>query len=99
MKRPCGRITGRRVCRSCGAVYHIDLNPPQRPGVCDIDGGELYQREDDKPETVQNRLYVYYKQTSPLVGYYFAKELLTQIDGSQSIDDVFEKLLTLVKDV
>ncbi len=93
------RITGRRICRSCGAVYHIDLNPPQQTGVCDIDGGELYQREDDKPETVQNRLYVYYKQTSPLVGYYFAKALLTQIDGSQSIDNVFEKLLTLVDGV
>ncbi len=93
------RITGRRICRSCGAVYHVDLNPPQQPDVCDIDGGELYQREDDKPETVQNRLYVYYKQTSPLVGYYFAKALLTQIDGSQSIDDVFEKLSTLVERV
>ncbi len=51
------RITGRRVCRSCGAVYHIDFNPPKQEGVCDVDGGELYQRDDDKPDTVRNRLY------------------------------------------
>lgn len=82
------RITGRRVCRSCGAVYHVDFNPPKVEGKCDRDGGELYQRDDDKPETVRNRLYVYYKQTSPLVGYYFAQSLLIQIDGAQEIDKV-----------
>ena len=70
------RITGRRVCRNCGAVFHEEFNPPAKSGICDVDGGELYQRDDDKPETVRNRLFVYYKQTSPLVGYYFAKELL-----------------------
>lgn len=82
------RITGRRVCRSCGAVYHIDYNPPQQEGRCDIDQGELYQRDDDKPETVQNRLYVYYKQTSPLIGYYFAQDLLVELDGARPIEDV-----------
>jgi adenylate kinase len=82
------RITGRRVCRTCGAVYHVDANPPQREGVCNVDGGELYQRDDDTPETVRNRLYVYYKQTSPLVGYYFAKGILVEIDGAQAIDGV-----------
>lgn len=82
------RITGRRVCRSCGAVYHVDFNPPAKEGVCDIDGGELYQRDDDKPDTVRNRLYVYYKQTAPLVGYYFAKGLLAEVDGGQPIDQV-----------
>lgn len=86
------RITGRRVCRSCGALYHVDFNPPKEEGVCDVDGGELYQRDDDKPETVRNRLYVYYKQTSPLVGYYFAKQLLITIDGNQPIDAVFAAL-------
>ena len=87
------RITGRRVCRSCGAVYHVDFNPSQVDGVCDLDGGELYQRDDDKPDTVRNRLYVYYKQTSPLVGYYFAQELLLEVDGAQPIDDVKAALL------
>lgn len=86
------RITGRRVCRVCGAVYHIEFNPPQQEGVCDVDGGELYQREDDKPETVRNRLYVYYKQTSPLIGYYFCKGLLVEIDGAQAIEDVQKEL-------
>ncbi len=91
------RITGRRVCRSCGAVYHIEFNPPQVANVCDIDGGELYQRDDDKPETVRNRLYVYYKQTSPLVGYYYAKSLLAEIDGAQPIESVQAELLSLLK--
>lgn len=87
------RITGRRVCRTCEAVYHIDYNPPKVNGICDLDGGELYQRDDDKPETVQNRLYVYYKQTSPLIGYYFAQDLLVEIDGAGSIEDIQSKLV------
>lgn len=90
------RITGRRVCRTCGAVYHTEFNPPKKAGICDIDGGELYQRDDDKPETVRNRLYVYYKQTSPLIGYYFAKSLLTELDGAEPIEVVNEKLKQLV---
>jgi len=90
------RITGRRVCRTCGAVYHVDYNPPKTAGVCDLDGGELYQRDDDKPETVRNRLYVYYKQTSPLIGYYFAKQLLVELDGTQPIVDVQEQLKVLI---
>jgi adenylate kinase len=90
------RITGRRVCRTCGAVYHIEFNPPKQQGVCDIDGGELYQRKDDEPETVRNRLYVYYKQTSPLIGYYFAKGLLAEIDGNRAIEAVNQELLSLL---
>jgi adenylate kinase len=91
------RITGRRVCRTCGAVYHIEFNPPQQEGKCDLDGGELYQRDDDRPETVRNRLYVYYKQTAPLIGYYFAKELLVELDGSRPIDEVHADLLGLIE--
>lgn len=91
------RVTGRRVCRTCGAVYHIEFNPPQKEGVCDIDGGELYQRDDDKLETVRERLFVYYKQTSPLIGYYFAKKLLVELDGNQPIQDVQKKLLGILK--
>lgn len=87
------RVTGRRICRICGAVYHVDFNPPKIEGKCDLDGGELYQRDDDKLETVKNRLYVYYKQTSPLVGYYYAKALLAEVDGAQSIDAVQAELM------
>lgn len=90
------RITGRRSCRTCGAVYHLIYNPPKVEGVCDVDGGELYQRDDDKEDTVRNRLFVYYKQTSPLIGYYFAKGLLREIDGAQSIEDVQRALLAVV---
>lgn len=90
------RITGRRSCRTCGAVYHVEFNQPRQTGICDLDGGELYQRDDDKPETVRNRLYVYYKQTSPLIGYYFAKGLLAEIDGTRSIDDVQAELMGLL---
>jgi adenylate kinase len=91
------RITGRRTCKLCGHAYHIEYNPPKVEGICDIEGGELIQRDDDKPETVKTRLYVYYKQTSPLVGYYFAKGLLTEVDGTQEIDKVQEDLLALLQ--
>lgn len=90
------RITGRRVCRTCGAVYHVEFNPPAREGVCDLDGGELVQRDDDTPDTVKNRLFVYYKQTSPLVGYYYAKGLLAELDGSQAIEEVHAQLMRLL---
>ena len=86
------RITGRRVCRNCDRVYHLTFNPPSGE-KCDGCGGELYQRNDDKPETVQNRLYIYYKQTSPLIGYYFAKGLLEEVDGAKSIQEMQEQLL------
>ncbi len=91
------RITGRRSCRTCGAIYHVEFNPPKVEGKCDLDGGELYQRDDDKPETVRNRLYVYYKQTSPLVGYYFAKGLLVEINGAEAIDLVQTNVLNAVR--
>ncbi len=91
------RIIGRRVCRTCGTAYHVDYNPPKEPTVCDIDGGELYQRDDDKPDTVRNRLYVYYKQTAPLIGYYFAKDLLVELDGAQPIDVVQRELVDHIR--
>lgn len=89
------RITGRRLCRVCDRVYHETFNPP-RGENCDSCGGELYQRDDDMPETVRNRLYVYYKQTSPLIGYYFAHGLLVEVDGEESIEATQEQLIALL---
>ncbi|MFN2201502.1 MAG: adenylate kinase [Caldilineaceae bacterium] len=91
------RMTGRRVCPKCGRTYHVDYNPPKVEGTCDDDGAELYQREDDKPETVRNRLYVYYKQTAPIVGYYFAKGLLEEVDGAQPIEAVTADLHAVLR--
>jgi len=90
------RISGRRICRKCGAVYHVKFNPPKKDGVCDICGGELYQRDDDRPETVKNRLYVYYKQTGPLIGYYFAKGLLEKVNAMQPVAAVTQSLLAVL---
>jgi adenylate kinase len=90
------RLSARRVCRSCGAVYNLVFNPPPAEGVCEC-GGELYQRDDDSPETVRNRLYTYYKETSPLIGYYFAKGLLVEVNGEQAIEDVQADLRAAVK--
>ncbi|MFZ2489218.1 MAG: adenylate kinase [Anaerolineae bacterium] len=91
------RLTGRRVCRNCGATYHILFNPSKVENVCDACGGELYQRSDDSLETVRNRLYVYYKQTSPLIGYYYAQGLVKTIDGSQDINVVKQALLDAIR--
>jgi adenylate kinase len=93
------RLTARRVCRNCGAVYNFKFNPPSTEGVCDACGGELYQRDDDNTETVRNRLFTYYKETSPLIGYYFAKGLLAEIDGERAIDAVQADLRAVVKTV
>ena len=93
------RMTGRRVCRNCGAVYHMCYNPPKAEGVCDICGGELYQRSDDLPETVRNRLFVYYKQTSPLIGYYYAKGLLVRVNADQPIGAVSREMVAAVRTV
>ena len=86
------RLTGRRICKVCGTSYHLLFNPPKVEGVCDKDGGELYQREDDNPETVKNRLEVNMTQTAPLLAFYNAKNVLSNIDGQQDIDDVFKEL-------
>ena len=83
------RLSGRRVCSDCGATYHVDFNPPQEEGVCDKCGGELYQRDDDTPETIKERLEVYYDKTAAVVDYYKDKGLVVTINGQQSLDDVF----------
>jgi adenylate kinase len=86
------RLTGRRVCRSCGHSFHVVSNPPRREGVCDLCGGELYQRADDSEPTVRNRLEVYRKQTAPLLDWYAGKGLLRTIDGAGSIDEVSRRV-------
>jgi len=82
------RLTGRRVCRACGATYHVTNKAPKVEGVCDKCGGELYQRNDDKIETVSNRLDVYAAQTAPLIEYYQSKGIMSSIDGSKSMEEV-----------
>jgi adenylate kinase len=91
-----GRLTGRRICKECGATYHLVFNPPKEEGVCDRCCGELYQRADDNEETVQNRLDVNIKQTQPLLAYYEDKGYLKNIDGQQDIDKVFADIDVLL---
>lgn len=87
------RAVGRRICKECGATYHIKFNPPKQEGVCDVCGGQLYQRKDDTVETVTKRIEVYIEQTKPLIDYYKDKGILANIDGMQSIDKVFEDIV------
>ncbi len=82
------RLTGRRVCRQCQTTYHLVSAPPQKPGVCDRCGGELYQREDDRAETVRRRLEVFARQTTPLLDYYRQRNLLTTVAGEGPIDSI-----------
>ena len=82
------RLSGRRTCRKCGHIWHVDFDPPTQDGICDICGGELFQRDDDKPDTIRHRLEVYYEQTSPLVGYYAEQGILVGIDAMGPVDDV-----------
>ncbi len=90
------RLTGRRICKDCGATYHLVFNPPAKDGVCDKCGGELYQRADDNEETVGNRLEVNVKQSKPLLDFYGSKGYLRNIDGQQAIDKVFADIEELL---
>ena len=87
------RLAGRWTCRQCGAVYHQVFSPPKKAGVCDQCGGELYQRDDDKPETVRNRLTVFNQQTAPLIDYYKGQGKLLEVNGEQAADAVGRDLL------
>jgi adenylate kinase len=93
------RITGRRICRGCGATYHTVFNPPARDMLCDKCKGELYQRDDDKEATVKKRLEVYASQTEPLIEYYRSKGLYTEIDGCQDIDKVFADIVASLRGI
>ncbi len=91
------RLSNRRVCKVCGAVYHLIFNPPKTPGKCDKCGGELYQRDDDKEEAIRNRLKVYQTQTQPLIEYYRKKEVLKNVNGNKSINDVEKEIENILK--
>ncbi len=90
------RMGGRRACLSCGATYHIEHVPPKSEGICDTCGQELVLRDDDKPETVQNRLNVYHEQTQPLIEFYSAKGVLKTVDGTMDMKEVFEAIVTIL---
>lgn len=92
------RLTGRRTCKnpSCGMMYHIKFNPPKKEGICDKCGSELYQRDDDNEATVRSRLATYNQATKPLIDYYQAKGLLRPIAGVGSIDEIFQKICTIL---
>ncbi|GGH85334.1 adenylate kinase [Pullulanibacillus pueri] len=93
------RLTGRRVCKQCGATYHVVFNPPEVEGVCDKCGGELYQREDDSEKTVNARLEVNEKQQEPLLNFYRNRGSLYEIDGNRNIDDVFKSIEAILGDL
>ena len=91
------RLSGRWTCKAQGHIFHEKHNPPQKPGVCDYDGSQLYQRDDDKAETVTRRIQVYFSQTAPLIAYYRERGLLSEIDGTQSIEKVTAALMAVLR--
>ena len=90
------RMSGRRACVGCGATYHIQFNPTKVEGVCDACGEKLILRDDDKPETVKNRLSVYHEQTQPLIDYYAKKNVLAEVDGTKDMEDVFDAIVEIL---
>jgi adenylate kinase len=90
------RLTGRRTCKSCQQMYNVHFTPSQKEGVCDKCGGELFQRDDDKEETIKNRLEVYEKSTAPLIDYYRKKNILKSVEGMGSVDDIFNKVCSVL---
>ncbi|MDE7199847.1 MAG: adenylate kinase [Lachnospiraceae bacterium] len=90
------RMGGRRACLSCGATYHMEHVPPKKEGVCDECGQPLVLRDDDKPETVQNRLRVYQEQTQPLIAFYTERNVLKTVDGTQDMQDVFKAIVGIL---
>ncbi|MBE5866578.1 MAG: adenylate kinase [Lachnospiraceae bacterium] len=91
------RMSGRRACVTCGATYHIEHVPPKTEGICDKCGAELILRDDDKPETVLNRLKVYHDQTQPLIDFYSAKGVLKSVDGTVDMQDVFSAIIAILE--
>ena len=90
------RMTGRRICGSCGASYHVKFNPTKGEGICDVCGSEVVQRKDDREDTVRERLDVYERQTQPLIDFYKEKNLLSTVDGTKAINEVFESICNIL---
>ena len=90
------RMSGRRACVACGATYHLEHIPPKKEGICDTCGKELILRDDDKPETVLNRLNIYHEQTQPLIDYYNTKGILKEVDGTKNMTDVFNEIVNIL---
>lgn len=90
------RMSGRRACLTCGATYHIEHVPPKKEGICDVCGSELVLRDDDKPETVKNRLNVYHEQTQPLIDFYTKKGVLKTVDGTVPMEEVFAAITAIL---
>ena len=90
------RMGGRRACVKCGATYHIEHVPPKKEGICDTCGSELILRDDDKPETVSNRLSVYHAQTQPLIDFYSERGVLKEVDGTKDMMDVFADIVSII---
>jgi adenylate kinase len=90
------RLSGRRTCEKCGRVFHVEFNPPQADGVCDVDGGELVVRDDDEPDVIRNRLVTYHEKTEPLVDYYEDQGTLQRVDGEEGPDEVNESIRGLL---
>ena len=91
------RMGGRRACLKCGATYHIEHVPPKKEGICDTCGSELVLRDDDKPETVKERLNVYHKQTQPLIDYYNKKNIMKSVCGTKDVNDVFADIVAILE--
>ncbi|NOY65278.1 MAG: adenylate kinase [Nitrospirae bacterium] len=93
------RLTGRRTCKQCNQMYNIYFSPPKKEGVCDKCGGELYQRDDDKEETIKKRLEVYEAQTAPLIDYYEKKGILKRVNGVGDIDEIFANICKILEEI
>ena len=91
------RLSGRRTCRNCGHIWHVDFDPPSREGICDDCGGHLFQRDDDKSDTVRHRLEVYAEQTAPLIAFYAEKGILVGIDATGPVDNVTERAIAALR--
>ena len=93
------RLAGRWICRACQTPFHTKFKPPAKEGICDVCGGELYQRDDDKPETVRARLGTFHKQTAPLIDFYTEAGLLTEVDGEGEVAEVTERVIATIKEM
>ncbi|HSV67011.1 MAG TPA: adenylate kinase [Mycobacteriales bacterium] len=93
------RLSGRRTCRTCGHIWHVDFDPPSKDGTCDHCGGELFQRDDDLPGTIRHRLEVYAEQTSPLVAFYADRGILTGIDASGLVEDITDRAIDALRHI